>query len=252
MTDGPSHPAHPAPPKQPGLPEIDVREHGGKGQVLDRRLYLQLNVVDAAGRAPDAVSASIARTLKDAGVPGVVYADLVQPTGIGVLTWAEDPAHFTTRVRSVFASVANEVHHRPAFSMIGRTYASGHEPDLEYWLLRRPIENATNPDHAWVVWYPLRRKGPFNRLDGHEQAQILKEHAQIGFAYGTAGLGSDIRLACHGLDTQDNDFLIGLVGKELQPLSHMVQTMRKTVQTSQWIEKLGPFFVGHVQHRVLI
>ena len=26
--------------------------------------------------------------------------------------------------------------------------------------------------------------------------------------------------------------------------------MRKTVQTSQWMEKMGPFFVGHVSHRV--
>ena len=52
-------------------------------------------------------------------------------------------------------------------------------------------------------------------------------------------------VACHGLDAHDNDFLIGLVGKELQPLSHLVQTMRKTVQTSEYMASLGPFFVGH-------
>jgi len=44
----------------------------------------------------------------------------------------------------------------------------------------------------------------------------------------------------------DNDFVIGLVGRDLHPLSHLVQTMRKTVQTSQYLESLGPFFVGHV------
>jgi hypothetical protein len=27
--------------------------------------------------------------------------------------------------------------------------------------------------------------------------------------------------------------------------------MRKTVQTSEYIEKMGPFFVGYVAHRVL-
>jgi hypothetical protein len=27
-------------------------------------------------------------------------------------------------------------------------------------------------------------------------------------------------------------------------LSHLVQNMRKTIQTSEYIEKLGPFFVG--------
>ena len=59
-----------------------------------------------------------------------------------------------------------------------------------------------------------------------------------------------MRLACHGLDANDNDFVIGLLGHSLHPLSHVVQHMRKTVQTSQYIEKMGPFFVGRVAHRV--
>jgi chlorite dismutase len=47
------------------------------------------------------------------------------------------------------------------------------------------------------------------------------------------------------VDTHDNDFVIGLCGKDLHPLSHLVQAMRKTAQTSQYLERLGPFFVGH-------
>jgi chlorite dismutase len=243
-------PSPAAPPKQPGLPEIDVREHGGKGQTLDRRMFFQLVVVDATRGTGDAIGAALADRLASARVPHVVYADLLQPAGTAVLTWSEDPAHFVGPVRAAFGSLdAGAFTYRPSFSMIGRTYASGHEPDLEHWLLRRPVENVLNGDFAWHVWYPLRRVGPFNRLDGHEQAQILREHAQIGFAYGTTGLASDVRLACHGLDADDNDFLIGLVGRELHPLSHLVQTMRKTVQTSQWIAKMGPFFVGKVAHR---
>ena len=39
--------------------------------------------------------------------------------------------------------------------------------------------------------------------------------------------------------------MIGLVGHDLRPLSHLVQAMRKTVQTSQYVQTLGPFFVGH-------
>jgi len=35
------------------------------------------------------------------------------------------------------------------------------------------------------------------------------------------------------------------VGRALHPLSHLVQAMRRTIQTSEYIEKLGPFFVGH-------
>src|SRR2546421_36097 len=66
-------------------------------------------------------------------------------------------------------------------------------------------------------------------------------------AYGDADLAHDVRLACHGLDVHDNDFVIGLIGRELHPLSHLVQTMRKTAQTSQYLQTLGPFFVGHVR-----
>src|SRR5262249_45576731 len=54
----------------------------------------------------------------------------------------------------------------------------------------------------------------------------------------------DIRLACHGLDKDDNDFVVGLIGKELFPLSAIVQAMRKTQQTALYLERLGPFFVG--------
>jgi chlorite dismutase len=53
-----------------------------------------------------------------------------------------------------------------------------------------------------------------------------------------------VRLACFGLDQHDNDFVIGLIGSELYPLSACVQQMRKTRQTSTYIERMGPFFVG--------
>ena len=62
---------------------------------------------------------------------------------------------------------------------------------------------------------------------------ILREHGGIGRLYGEQDLAHDIRLACHGIDTNDNEFVIGLTGKELHPLSHLVQTMRKTRQTSR-------------------
>ena len=70
------------------------------------------------------------------------------------------------------------------------------------------------------------------------------EHGGIGHAYGRAGLGTAIRLACYGLDKHDNDFVVGLIGPELYPLSSIVQRMRKTKQTSLYIERMGPFFVG--------
>jgi hypothetical protein len=33
-------------------------------------------------------------------------------------------------------------------------------------------------------------------------------------------------------------------------LSHLVQAMRKTRQTSEFIERMGPFFLGYVTQRV--
>ena len=61
---------------------------------------------------------------------------------------------------------------------------------------------------------------------------------------GDAGLVRYIRLACHGLIERDNDFVLGLIGKELFPLSRLVQEMRKTQQTALYLDRLGPFFVG--------
>ncbi len=128
--------------------------------------------------------------------------------------------------------------------MLGRTYAIGYEPDLRDVLLHRPRRTVLNPAWPWAVWYPLRRSGRFAQLPPEEQRVILAEHGAIGMSFGAGDYAHDIRLACHGLDKDDNDFVVGLIGKELFPLSAVVQTMRKTQQTSLYLERLGPFFVG--------
>ena len=130
--------------------------------------------------------------------------------------------------------------------MIGRTYSTGREADLEDWLLVKPKRNALNPEWPWAIWYPLRRKPEFELLPKSEQGKILGEHALIGRNYGQAGYAADIRLACYGLDKNDNEFVLGLLGSELYPLSRLVQDMRKTQQTAKYIQSLGPFFVGKV------
>jgi chlorite dismutase len=242
--------------KPPGLPTIDVIEYGGKRdgvrQAIDRRLFMQLIAFDAPpGRTADETGKRIAELCKGQRVPAVVYADTTSPRGLGLLTWSEDPAHFVRKVRPLFAEDGlAQAQLRPELAMIGRTYATGHEPDLEWTLLKRPVENVTREDYRWHVWYPLRRTAAFARLDPHEQSQILREHAQIGMAYGAQELAHDVRLACYGLDAADNEFVIGLVGRDLHPLSHLIQAMRKTRQTSEFVDKMGPFFVGYVLHRV--
>jgi len=241
--------------KQPGLPTIDVNEYGGKKdgerQQSNRRLFMQLLVFDAPpGLAAETVSGDAAAALRAKKVPGVIYADTNAPRGVGLLTWSDDPSHFVRTVRPLFAEGAlAKVAMRPSFTMLCRTYALGHEPDLAHWLLTRSVENGMNEQTPWHVWYPLRRTGAFAALEPQAQSAILREHAMIGHAYGQQGLGTDIRMACHGIDADDNEFVIGLIGKELHPLSHLVQTMRKTKQTSEYIQKMGPFFVGYVTHR---
>ena len=221
--------------------KIDVRERGASQQTSDRRLFMQLL---ALGDCPD--PKPLVRTLESARVEAVVYRDLNDPRGVGVLGMSEDPAFFVGAFRELFNAPAfDELPVKAEFTMIGRTYASGFESELDDWLLARPRRTALNPAWPWAVWYPLRRTGGFARLTPQEQGTVIREHSVIGRAYGEADLVHDIRLACHGLDVHDNDFVIGLVGKELHPLSHIVQRMRTTVQTSQYLQTLGPFFVGH-------
>lgn len=235
---------------------IDVFEYGGERdgqrQQMNRRLFMQLQV----WRAPDELSSDAARDqllsrLRERNVPAVVYADAQDAQGYGLLTWSEDPSYFVDEVRPALAGGLANWLRRDDFSMFGRTYASGYEPDLEYWILHRPVETASNEAWPWAIWYPLRRGGHFEDLEPREQGKVLKEHAIIGRAYGTKDLAHDIRLASHGLDTSDNDFVIGLIGKDLHPLSHVVQRMRRTQQTRQYLTSLGPFFVGKVIARTV-
>ena len=166
------------------------------------------------------------------------------------MTWSERPEALH-EVQPILRSelVARRWTQCHDFTMLGRTYSLGHEPELEHALLRRPVEYALHEGWDWHVWYPLRRNGAFEKLEKHDQSIILREHASIGMAYGKADLAHDVRLACHGLDAGDNEFVIGLIGRDLHPLSHIVMSMRHTRQTSEFIAKMGPFFVGRAVHR---
>jgi chlorite dismutase len=191
--------------------------------------------------------ADLVRPLESVPFESVLYLDVNDPQGVGLLVMAEDPELFAGEARKLLSGgIFGALKPRPEFTMMGRTYSSGRESDLEDWLLWKPRRNALNTAWPWAVWYPLRRKPEFETLAREEQGKILGEHARIGMAYGQADFAHDIRLACHGLDRNDNEFVIGLLGKELYPLSRIVQDMRKTQQTSRYIQSLGPFFVGKV------
>ena len=238
--------------KRPPRPEpVDLREIGapidGEPQVSDRRLFFQLHVFEDCSDA-----SALIELLEERRLNAVLYDDFNNPTGIGVLFITENPGVLTTDARDLLAEfqrVANPLY-RAEMTMIGRTYASGREPNLEEWLLNRPLQNALNPEFPWAIWYPLRRNPEFYRLEHRERGRILGEHAMLGRSYAAGGYASDIRLACFGLDTNDNEFVIGLVGAELYPLSRLIQDMRQTEQTTKYIESLGPFFIGRVRKQL--
>ena len=231
------------------IPKPSVDEKGapinGEPQLSPDRLYMQLLVF---GDCDD--SAAVIDAVKSARIDAVVYQELNDPRGVALLTFDKDPGYFIERVQPLLRTGAFlGMHIKEEFTMFGRSYSLGHEANLQDWLFDKPRATALNPATPWAVWYPLRRKGSFIALDEQAQRSILMEHAKIGMSYVQHGLGFDIRLACHGLDKNDNDFVIGLCGSNLAWLSKLVENMRKTTQTSQYLEHLGPFFVGRVIHQ---
>ena len=100
-----------------GEPPVDVRERGANGQISDRRLFMQLQVLTGVAEAKPLVAA-----LEASGVPGVLYADVNDARGVGVLAFAEDPAFFAREFRGLLAGepFAGLTAH-PELTMLGRT-----------------------------------------------------------------------------------------------------------------------------------
>src|SRR4051812_2690113 len=87
--------------------QIEIRERGGERdgipQYLDRRLFMQLMVFESDKKlAPADALRNLGAALTRRNVPSVVYEDVNNPHGLGVLTWSEDPLDFAHKVRPVF------------------------------------------------------------------------------------------------------------------------------------------------------
>ena len=247
MTEGASG-KRPQETRSGGASGLDLAEKGrrdGERISLDRRLFVKFTAYGNCVNAEAAIE-----TLERSGAAGALYLDANDPQGIGLAAMSEDPEYFVTGLRALLgAPPFSGMEHKAEFDMLGRTYSIGYEPDLHEVLFTRPISRITNPALRWAVWYPLRRTKRFATLPADHQGRILMEHGSLGRKYGEAGAAHDVRLACHGLDKHDNDFIVGLLGADLFPLSSVVQAMRSTEQTSQYLERLGPFFVGRTVWR---
>jgi len=225
---------------------VDLRERGqdadGKTIFLDARLYMQLLVYTGAHLNHNQIQSELDET----GFCGVMYSSLHDPNGVGLLTVSEDPSFFVSELKDyLYHSAFDQLECRSDLTMVGRTYSIGYESDLKETLILRPRRYICNPAWPWAIWYPVRRSGEFEHLAADQRRKILMEHGGIGLAYGRSDLAHDIRLACQGLDQNDNDFVVGILGKQLHPLSAIIERMRKTQQTSQYLTNLGPFFVGY-------
>src|SRR5262245_26598824 len=116
---------------------------GGAPQRSDERLFMQLMAFGGCRDVRRAV-----QHLSEASLEGVVYEDLNDPRGIAVLALSRDPAYFLDVVRPLLTQGPFEtLDLKPDYTMFGRTYALGYEPDLSETLLERPRRTVLNP--AW-------------------------------------------------------------------------------------------------------
>lgn len=264
--------------------EIKLNEKGAKGQVSTTRLWMQMLVLElpssvpetptpaagaakknnaknvkptveqyvnttksaASGGATSAASASgtwihvLHELLTDAGLPHVLYDSVQNYRRVGLLVWSEDPSFFSVLLRPLLDKLSLTL----ITCMFGKTYSNGHEEDLPFALLQKPVKVAMAPESRFAIWYPLRRSGKFYLESPEDRCAMLLDHAVIGRSYGEQNLAHDVRLQATGLDESDNEFVIGIIGRELHPLSKVIEDMRRTRHTSEFMDSLGPFFVG--------
>src|SRR5919106_3399372 len=104
---------------------VDVLEQGASGQRSARRLFMQLHVFTSCTDVKPVV-----RALAASRIEAVLYHDLNDPRGIGVLAMEEDPGFVVNDLRALLnAEPFAELPYRTEFTMFGRTYAPGFKPD---------------------------------------------------------------------------------------------------------------------------
>ena len=120
---------------------------GGEPQRSDDRLFMQLL---AFGQCSNSMAAL--NDLQELSIEAIVYEDLNDPQGIAVLALSRDPNAFVDSLRpalrhGAFASMTL----KPEFTMFGRTYSLGYEPDLHETLIERPRRTVLNPEKLGFV-----------------------------------------------------------------------------------------------------
>jgi len=228
---------------QPGGEQVkaDVRERGAGGQHADRRLFMQLQVLGGCADPKPLVT-----TLETSRLEAVLYQDVNDPRGVGVLAMSEDPTALVGAYRDLlntepFAGLSL----RRELTMLGRTYAAGFEQDLEEWLFLRPRRTVLNSAWPWAIWYPLRRHGGVRAPLAEEQGEIIPRATRSSAARTATPTSPTMsRLACHGLDVHDTTFVIGLHRPRAPPAVAPGADDAQDAQTRSISRRLGPSSSG--------
>ena len=81
--------------------KVDVRERGANQQTSERRLFMQLQVFGGCTDAKPLV-----RALEASRMEAVLYQDVNDPRGVGVLGMSEDPTFFVGPFRELLNGAA--------------------------------------------------------------------------------------------------------------------------------------------------
>src|SRR3990170_3207419 len=87
------------PPPAHGEAKLDVRERGANAQTSERRLFMQLQSFGGCVDPKPLVAA-----LERSRLEAVLYADINDAKGVGILAMSEDPAFFATRLRELLGA----------------------------------------------------------------------------------------------------------------------------------------------------
>ncbi len=167
----------------------------------------------------------------------VLYKDLNDPQGIGLLALADDPDDLVQDLRDVLsARVFRVLMQRHELTMIGRCFSAPNGS------LEEPSAVLGNGDWPWAVWHPMRGTAELSALDESKQRQVFEALIEAGEA-SSSDLGH-ICLKSHGLDRSGNEFVHGLHGRDLGEISAFIETMKRAEHHAANIASSGPFFVG--------
>ena len=118
--------------------QIDLSEKGrardGTPIKLNRRLFMQFH---AFGNCRD--TTPLIEAMERSKIDGALYLDINDPMGVGLISMEEEPDLFITKTRDLLLQPPFQgLTFKPEYTMLGRTYSFGYEPDLESTLINEP------------------------------------------------------------------------------------------------------------------